>query len=276
MVLVFVVVVVPSLWLTSSLIAQTTNTIEAVRASGFSINNLEVRDLIGSASTWIGLDPAMKISDAFAEVFSDFKRALTSALPDILSVAGDVLLGLVLVCFVLYYGLKEGDKWVLEVMNAVPIKRVYKAKLRREVEQATRALFFGQVLTAILIGLLCGGLFALFKISNPVFWGFIMMVLSFLPVVGAPMVYVPAGIIMMFNGHWVMGISIIVLCSLVVFIVDNIARPKFVSNSARIHPLTVIIGALGGIAFMGFVGFVVGPLILNIFMTMVTFDYDVD
>ena len=80
----------------------------------------------------------------------------------------------------------------------------------------------------------------------------------------------------MLNGRWVAGISIIALCSIVVVVVDNIVRPKFVSNTAQIHPLTVIIGAIGGIAFMGFVGFVMGPLILNIFMTLVTFDYDVE
>ena len=82
------------------------------------------------------------------------------------------------------------------------------------------------------------------------------------------MIYVPAGIWLGFTTGWLPALTMVGLISVVQFLIDNILRPKLVSTASEIHPALVILGALGGIVLMGLVGFLVGPLILSFFFTL--------
>jgi predicted PurR-regulated permease PerM len=267
MIAVLLVVILPSIWLTQSLIAQATTTYESLQASGTRLNSSDIAASINAYTGFVS-------DDLIANALEDARNTLRTAIPHLLSRAGEILIGLALVFIVMYFALKEGRSWIDRLSGWVPIRKSYKVRLQRDIEGATRALFFGQVLVSVLIGILCGSIFAAFGVSNAIFWGFVMMICAFLPLLGAPMVYVPAGIILAINDRWIAAISIVALCTIIVLVMDNIVRPKIVSRQAEIHPLTVIIGAIGGLYLLGFLGFILGPLILNIFMTLLSFDYD--
>jgi len=49
---------------------------------------------------------------------------------------------------------------------------------------------------------------------------------------------------------------------LIVGTVDNFIKPKLVGKRAKIHPAIILIGILGGIRLLGFIGLIIGPLIL--------------
>jgi predicted PurR-regulated permease PerM len=263
---VLLVIIIPSIWLTASLITQAGNAYEAAQAQGIQFNGTGIASRL---QMWIGLD----LHEPIISAFSSAKEWLTRAIPGIISSTGAFLLGLFILFFVMYYALKEGATWYQNAGGIMPIRKKYKERLIHDVELMTKALFYGQVLTAVLIGVLCGIIFVLFGIPNAIFWGFVMIIFSFLPILGAPVVYIPAGIILMFNGGWIGGILLILLCAIAQFVVDYYVRPKIIGKQAEIHPLIVIIGALGGVIVFGFVGFLVGPLILGLFLRLLTFDY---
>jgi predicted PurR-regulated permease PerM len=127
---------------------------------------------------------------------------------------------------------------------------------------------YGGVVVALLQGLLGGILFAIFGIASPVFWGAVMALLSIIPFVGAFIIYIPAGLILIFNGSYISGILVIAIGTVVVSQVDNIVRPLLVSGKTEMHPLLLFFSMLGGVALFGLLGVVLGPLIAAIFVTL--------
>lgn len=252
-------VVIPSLIVGVELVQQARNAYGLLVDSGF--------DLVIAAS----YIPGVEVQDL--EALIPAKSEVAAALPSILSTTSAVIIGVLLFFFTMYYALKDGKEWYSSVSNILPIKRAYKRRLKEEIEQMTRVLFYGQIFTSVLIGIGCGAVLWHFGIPNPVFWGFLVVIFAFLPVLGAPVVFLPAGIWLLFKEQWMAGIAVIALCTLVVFIVEYIIRPKVISKASQIHPLTVILGALGGIYLLGFVGFLIGPLVLGIFVTLMGLDY---
>jgi len=120
---------------------------------------------------------------------------------------------------------------------------------------------YGGVAVALMQGMLGGVLFAIMGISSPVFWGAVMAFLSLLPFVGAFIVYVPAGIVLMLTGSMIKGIIVIAVGIGILSQIDNFVRPMLISGRTSIHPLLLFFSILGGISLFGLLGLVVGPIV---------------
>jgi predicted PurR-regulated permease PerM len=108
-----------------------------------------------------------------------------------------------------------------------------------------------------------GGLaFAILGIGSPVFWGVMMAFFSFVPLLGTWVIWVPASIWLMVDGHLAKGIVLLALGALVIGSVDNFLRPWLLSGRAQLNALLVFIGVLGGISVFGMLGLVLGPIVI--------------
>ena len=54
-----------------------------------------------------------------------------------------------------------------------------------------------------------------------------------------------------------------------VSLVDNFLKPKLIGEGARIHPGLILLGILGGLAMFGFIGIVIGPVLVALFKTFI-------
>jgi len=114
-----------------------------------------------------------------------------------------------------------------------------------------------------------GGIgFWLFGIPAPVFWGFIMAVLSFLPVVGAPLIWGPAVLFLFITGHTTAGFLLLAWSFAFIWTIDHIVKPKVMSARSGMHPTLALLGVLGGLVAFGFMGFILGPLFLSLFVLL--------
>ena len=94
------------------------------------------------------------------------------------------------------------------------------------------------------------------------------MFLSVVPGIGTALVWIPAVIyIAIYNSIW-MAIGVAAFCGVVVGLVDNILRPKLVGNDTQLHELLIFFSTLGGLLVFGFWGFVIGPIIAALFVTV--------
>jgi predicted PurR-regulated permease PerM len=173
-----------------------------------------------------------------------------------------------LMIFTMYYFFKDGEEVVKQVKTLVPLPREQVNRIFRQLREVIYATMYGGVVVALLQGLLGGILFAIFGIASPVFWGAVMALLSIIPFVGAFIIYIPAGLILIFNGSYISGILVIAIGTVVVSQVDNIVRPLLVSGKTEMHPLLLFFSMLGGVALFGLLGVVLGPLIAAIFVTL--------
>lgn len=172
--------------------------------------------------------------------------------------------------FVLFFLLRDGARMLTTIRGLIPMPAADKRRLFAHLGAVTHALIYGTGLTALVQGALVGVGFAAVGLPAPVVFGVLAALLALLPLVGTPVVWVPAVIVLATQGRWVAAIALLVW-GVVVSTVDNVLRPVLVSGRARIGALTVFIGVIGGVSAFGAVGLFLGPVVLSLVMALAEF-----
>src|SRR5439155_1741600 len=108
-------------------------------------------------------------------------------------------------------------------------------------------------------------------ISNWLFWGAIMIIMAFLPLLGTPLIWVPAAVSQILDGETARGVGLLIYGSTIVMNIDNVLRPRLMSGRTKVHPVLILLGVLGGLKIFGFIGMLVGPLILAVLVAFTKF-----
>ncbi|MEM4781693.1 MAG: AI-2E family transporter, partial [Halalkalicoccus sp.] len=180
-----------------------------------------------------------------------------------LSAATDVLVGLAIAVFVLFFLLKDGDSLIAWLRTIVPLPEDVQSELTERLRDITWAVLLGHVLVAFVQGAVAGiGLFVT-GIPNAAFWTFMMIILALLPVIGAFIVWGPAAIYLVATGDPLFGVGLFVYGAIVVSVTDEFLRPVIVDRYASINPSVILVGVVGGLYLVGFMGLFVGPVIVG-------------
>jgi len=150
-------------------------------------------------------------------------------------------------------------------MQYLPFTRKNNLIIVEKFKEITYATIVGTFLIAIIQGGLLTLNFWLLGIPNALFWGSVTMVLSFLPIIGAPVIWVPASLIQFVSGNTNIGVALVIV-GIFISLVDNILRPIINQQYGSIHPLVSIIGIFIGISQFGIVGIFIGPLLIAYFL----------
>lgn len=170
--------------------------------------------------------------------------------------------------YTMFFFLKEGDLLLEKILYYLPLTDKDEQRMLDRFTSVTRATIKGTLLIGIIQGTLAGLAFWVVGIDSAVFWGTIMTVLSIIPVVGSSLIWFPAVIILAASGRFVEAIGLLIFCGFLVGSVDNILRPIFVGRDTKMHELLIFFGILGGISLFGIVGFIIGPIIAALFITV--------
>lgn len=170
--------------------------------------------------------------------------------------------------YAMYFFLRDGKKLVQQALYYLPLGDEDEQILLARFTSVARATLKGTAVIGILQGALAGLAFAVVGIPSAVFWGVIMTVLSILPGIGTALVWVPAAVILGASGHILKAVGLAIFCGLVVGSLDNVLRPALVGKDTRMHELMVFLSTLGGIMMFGVVGFIIGPIIAALFISV--------
>lgn len=173
-----------------------------------------------------------------------------------------------LMIFTMYYFFKDGEQIVQKSKRLMPLNSTQVNLTFNHFRQVIQATMYGGVIVALIQGILGGILFAAVGIPSAVFWGAIMAFLSIIPFLGAFIVYIPAGIILIIGGSYIKGLLVIAIGTVVIAQSDNILRPILISGKTSMHPLMLFFTIMGGILMFGLLGIVLGPLIGAGFLTL--------
>jgi len=197
-----------------------------------------------------------------------FNEIAVGGFSQILDVLTGVAIGLLIMLFSLFYLLKDGDKLKEWVRSVTPVTNETQDKLYSKASLMTRGVLKGHVLVAVVEGLIGGLGLYLAGVPNFAFWTFIMILLSFIPVVGASLVWAPASAYLVIAGNTSAGILLAVYSSTLVSLSDNILRPYLVDSRAEIHPAAILVGVIGGVYVFGAVGLFIGPVVFGFSKTV--------
>lgn len=135
--------------------------------------------------------------------------------------------------------------------------------------ETVRNVLYGMLLTAPAQGLLALVGYWAVGLGAPVLLAAITTVLALTPI-GAPMVYVPAGLWLIFKGRAVAGILLIAWGGLVVSTSDNVIRSSMLAaGSVRMPFLVGLFAVVGGVAAFGPIGLFVGPMVATVLIGLV-------
>jgi predicted PurR-regulated permease PerM len=166
----------------------------------------------------------------------------------------------------LFYFLRDGESLIATVSHYIPVgKRHVNTFINQFLTTAKASLKFTFVIGGIQ-GFLGGLIFYITGIERALLWGVLMVGFSIVPAVGCSLIWIPAGIIMLFLGHVWQGVTILVFGAVVISSVDNLLRPIILGRDIEMHSLLIFLSTLGGIATLGFSGFVLGPVIASLFL----------
>jgi predicted PurR-regulated permease PerM len=129
--------------------------------------------------------------------------------------------------------------------------------------RAVRGTVYGILGTAIIQGFLTAFGLSLAHVPRVVLLGTVAAFLAVLPV-GAPLVWVPAGLWLLADGHTGRGIFLLVYGVVVVSGSDHVIRPYFIARGARIPFVLTVLGVLGGVLAFGALGIFLGPVLLGV------------
>ena len=227
-----------------------------------------LREWLERAGGYVGLDPD-QVSSQIGEQLQQVPSILADRTLSFLSGLGGWLLQAGTAVFTLYFMLRDGERLVEMTRWLIPLDPAYTDRLLVRAREVTYATMYGNVVVAVVQGALVGGAFWVADLSAAALWGTITAVLSLLPVVGAPVVWVPAAVIMISGGRAGAGVAMFAFGALVVSTVDNWLRAVLVSDRAQLHPLVVFFSVLGAVFVFGAVGLFVGPVLFVVGLSLI-------
>ncbi len=191
--------------------------------------------------------------------------ALAGWAAQIVGVVFDGLLAFFFMALTMYYVLRYWPELSRRAEYLLPINPHHTRRLMREIRRIGRTVVIGNFGTAVVQGTIAGVGYAIAGLPQPAFLGAITAVASLVPVFGTLLVWVPAGLALVFTGHGVRGIfelawgtfAVVVLC-------DYVVRPKLVGRSDTTSTWITFVGLFGGIKAFGAVGLLFGPLLVGV------------
>jgi predicted PurR-regulated permease PerM len=178
------------------------------------------------------------------------------------------LLNLFVMVYAMFFFLKDGEKILEKILYYMPLNDEDEALMLQRFTSITRATVKGTLVIGIIQGGLAGIAFWLAGIDGAAFWGTIMAILSIVPGIGAALIWVPAVIYLIVTGQLLAGLLLFAWCAAVVGTIDNILRPILVGKDAKMPDLLILVGTLGGLFLFGPIGFIVGPIVCGLFLTV--------
>jgi len=226
-----------------------------------------IAELVSKVQSYTGVE-GLGSSNAITESIKNMAETITQNISlSIANIAG-MLFDFVFMLLAVFFFLKDGPDFLSKARNYLPFSEEDKSRLIARVKDMVISTVYGGVVIALIQGVLGGTAFYFLGISSPVLWGCAMTIMSFLPLFGTFSIWGPAVVYLIIQGSIMKGVILLLYGVFVISMVDNILRPIIISGRTKMPTLAVFFSVLGGIKFFGLIGFIMGPLVLALFVSV--------
>ncbi len=254
-----VILVVPSVWVTHSIFDAAIQGIDAILPS--SLHDVWQRLLERNPATAKAVEAiqrVLRISDAFTRAI----EGLSAQAQYLISSSIRAIFHAALTLFVLFFLLRDGDRFLKAFKKLLPLSRRDTEAILRRINDTIHAAFFGMVAVALLQGFLGALLLWWLELPGVAVWGIIMALLALVPYLGAFVVWIPVALFFTLQDEWHKAMVTIMWGLLVIGLSDNLLYPYLVGKRLHYHSLVVFLFLLGGVLLFGAAGVVLGPVLL--------------
>jgi predicted PurR-regulated permease PerM len=203
-------------------------------------------------------DPTLLVREGVQRVLAFLAPHAGGVVADLFATLGSLLIML----FAMFFLLRDGHTLARQVRDLLPLPEAARDRLMTDTRDLVVASVGAGLIVAATQGVIGGIAFWLLGINAAVIWGVVMAVVSLIPLVGAALVWVPTAIWLLLSGEIARGVILVIVGVFGISLADNILRPLLLAGRTTASGLVVFLGLLGGAAAFGFIGLVLGPIIL--------------
>jgi len=178
----------------------------------------------------------------------------------------DFVVAFFVMLYLLFFLLRDGAGLSQSIARAIPLYERQTQRLLGQFVTVVRATVKGNIVIALIQGVLGGLAFWVLGLPAPLLWGALMALLSLLPAVGAALVWIPVALYYLATGSLWAAAGLTAWGVLAIGLVDNVLRPILVGKDTNLPDYLVLVTTIGGIAVFGLNGFVIGPVIAALFL----------
>ena len=228
-------------------------TMQKIVSSGLSMFNISEGDF------------QKNITNGLSQLGKESIGIIRSGLGNVASAALDF----VFMLFSTFFFLGDGPTLLEKISNYMPFSKGQRDRLMHQVRDIVISTIYGGVTVALVQGSIGGVALSFLGVPSPVVWGLAMFMSSFIPLLGTFIVWGPAAAYLFFQGFYVKSIILVVVGVFGISMADNILRPLIIRGRMRMPVLAIFFSILGGIKLFGFIGFIMGPLVLALFISVI-------
>jgi predicted PurR-regulated permease PerM len=259
-------VVTPAVFLVQQVVSQASRGAQALKAqaeSGQLQSAVQSNPQLSRALGWFA--PSLDVRAAS-------ERVANSVTPYLSTFVGGSLWTLaqfLITFFTLFYLLRDRRAFLKVLRSLLPLSQPETDRLFARVGDAVYATIYGTFAVSFAQGVLGGLMFWWLGLPAPLLWGVMMFLLSLVPVLGAPVVWIPAAAFLALTGSWGKALILAGWGTVIIGSIDNLLYPVLVGDRLRMHTLLVFFSVVGGLMLFGAAGLVLGPVAVVVTMTLV-------
>ncbi|MFA5020299.1 MAG: AI-2E family transporter [Candidatus Pacearchaeota archaeon] len=179
----------------------------------------------------------------------------------------NIILSLFICMFATYYLLIDWGNIKKKLIGLLPFKN--KKEIVKDMEKTTKQIITGTLIIAIIEIIYAFILFKLLGFEYSLLLAFLIGIFAFIPLLGPMLVWAPMALISIFSGEYVVAVLLVIFGLILSFGIDNLLKAKIIGKKTAIHPVIMLVGILGGLKLFGLIGFILGPIILEVLLTII-------
>ena len=232
-----------------------------IEGHGFAATLTDLERMLAPLAKQVGFQD-FELNRLFEDNREGLLRAARPVAGNVASYLGALLFNLIVALFAAFFFLRDAAGWEGTAIRLMGLPESKGREILKRIADTVHGVFIGTVLVAIVQGAMVGVLLAILKGPSPLGFGLLTFGVSLVPILGAPLVYLPLAGWFFLQGQNVPGIVLLVVGFAIISQVDNVLRPLIVGQRVALHPFAVFLFILGGAAVIGPVGLMAGPMVL--------------
>lgn len=234
----------------------------------FSIQNPIIIKIQGFAMSYgIDISPE-KIISYITQVVGSFGHMLYNNLSELPSNALAMVFNFLVTILLVFTFLITGSDLKQYLMEISPLPIEEEERLLKQFRTISNAVFVGNGIVGIAEGVLGGLAFYLFGLGPALFWGVLIALSSFLPIVGAFIVVIPATFVLYVKGEPSLAFAYLFFNVIYLSILELVIKPLLIGGKSRLNAVLVLLSVIGGIKIFGVLGIFYGPLVVTMFLSL--------
>lgn len=267
-----VIVILPLVMIVMSLVGEAANVSQRMRSGDLSFTRY-LQQMINAIPRWaldlldrVGLGDLEAMLDKVAQGAAAASQQIAARALAIGQNTFEFLVSFGLMLYMLFFLLRDGGQLSATIRNALPLAQPHANFLLNKFTTVIRATVKGNVVVAVVQGLIGGVALWALGVQGALLWGVVMTILSLLPAVGAALIWGPVAVYFLATGSVWQGVTLTLIGVFVISLIDNVLRPVLVGKDTQMPDYIVLMSTVGGLALFGINGFVIGPVIAAMFM----------